>query len=260
VRRHCFRSCGVFALSDIAQCRRADAAGIWEYIERSKPNKTTKATKARLSKPRSIEAAINKQEPEGPPEKVWLSLFEFVGSTGNRAYRALMRKEFWDSSLSALTTRDLRAVATRVGVDPAEYLNRTRTGRKNLEHAVQHRTEVVAALQHGEDLPLCALESYPDLLQSCLEKAKTTKVHAMLSRQHREMRRMLAGLTPAERARLEDPNFITEDEADLIRHHRDLAEPGELISLDEFFAEVGIARRPRRKGRKRRQVPAVTIG
>jgi hypothetical protein len=227
-------------------------------VERNKLNKTTKA---KLSKPRSSEAANKTQEPEGPPEKVWLSLWEFIGATGNRAYRAMMKAEEWDSSLSGLTTRELRTIAATVGVDPAEYLNGTRTGRKNLEHAVQHRTEVVDALQRGEDLPLWALESYRDLLQSCLEKAKTTKVRTMVSRQYRAMRRMLASLTPAERTLLEDPNFITENEADLIWHRRDLAEPaGELISLDELFAEMGIARRPRRKGRKRRPVPAVMIG
>jgi hypothetical protein len=189
-----------------------------------------------------------------------MSLFEFIGATGNRAYRAMMKAEHWDPSLSGLTTRELRAVATKAGVDPAEYLNGTRAGRKNLEHAVQHRAEVVDALQRGEDLPLWALETYPDLIQSCLEKAKTTKVQSMVSRQYRQMRRMLAGLTPAERARLEDPDFITEDEADMIWHGRDLAEPGESISVDELFAEMGIARRPPRKGRKRRRVAPMIMG
>jgi hypothetical protein len=226
-------------------------------VERSKPNKTTKA---KLSKSRSSEAVINKQEPEGPPEKVWLSLWEFVGATGNRPYRVLMEKEEWDSSLSGLTTRELRVVATRAGVDPAKYLNGTRTGRKNLEHAVQHRTEVVDALQRGEDLPLCALESYPDLLQSCLREAKAKKVQTSVTRQYRAMRRMLASLTPAERALLEDPNFITEAEDDMIWHSRDLAEPGESISVDELFAEMGIARRPPRKGRKRRRIAPMMTG
>jgi hypothetical protein len=117
----------------------------------------------------------------------------------------------------------------------------------------------VDALQRGEDLPLCALESYPDLLQSCLQEAKAKKVQTSVSREYRAMRRMLASLTPAERDGLQDPNFITENEADLIWSDRALAEPGESISLDELFAEMGIARRPRRKGRKRRQVPSVRL-
>jgi hypothetical protein len=59
------------------------------------------------------------------------------------------------------------------------------------------------------------------------------------------MLEMLAALTPAERQTLKDPNFITEDEADLIWSDRGLAEPGESVSVDELFAELGIPRRRR---------------
>jgi len=61
-----------------------------------------------------------------------------------------------------------------------------------------------------------------------------------------EMRRMIAGLTPAERLTLKDPNFITEDEADLIMSDRAVNGPGPLISLDELFKENGQTRRKRR--------------
>ena len=61
--------------------------------------------------------------------------------------------------------------------------------------------------------------------------------------QHQEMLEMLAGLTPAERRTLKDPDFITEDEADLIWSDRALAESGESIPADKIFAELGIPRR-----------------
>ena len=57
---------------------------------------------------------------------------------------------------------------------------------------------------------------------------------------------MIAGLTPAERSTLKDPDFITEDEADLIMSDRAMNEPGPLISLDELFRENGQTRRKRR--------------
>jgi hypothetical protein len=61
------------------------------------------------------------------------------------------------------------------------------------------------------------------------------------AKQYQEMREMLAGLTPAERATLADPDFITEDEADLIVCDRRDDEP--TYSLDEVLAELGIPRR-----------------
>ena len=61
-----------------------------------------------------------------------------------------------------------------------------------------------------------------------------------------EMLEGLEGLSPEERAILKDPDFITEDEAEIIIHGRDLEEPaGELFSLDEVLAENGIPRRRR---------------
>src|SRR5580658_10522655 len=50
----------------------------------------------------------------------------------------------------------------------------------------------------------------------------------------KEMRELVAALTPAERRTLKDPDFITEDEADLIMSDRSLKEPGKSISLDEL--------------------------
>ena len=64
-------------------------------------------------------------------------------------------------------------------------------------------------------------------------------------RQFREMREMLAGLTPAERASLADPEFITEDEADLIWSDRAVSEPGKSIPAEEIFAEFGYTPRKR---------------
>jgi hypothetical protein len=67
-------------------------------------------------------------------------------------------------------------------------------------------------------------------------------------RQLREMREMLAGLTPAERATLLDPEFITEDEADLIWSDRAMKEQGRSIPADEIFAEMGYT--PHRRTRE----------
>jgi hypothetical protein len=62
----------------------------------------------------------------------------------------------------------------------------------------------------------------------------------LTNEQYADMRKMLASLTPAERKTLSDPDFITEDEADLIVHDRRMKEP--TVSLDEAFREAGIAR------------------
>jgi hypothetical protein len=45
---------------------------------------------------------------------------------------------------------------------------------------------------------------------------------------------------------LHDPNFITEDEADIIMSDRSVNEPGRSISLDELLEENGQIRRKRR--------------
>jgi hypothetical protein len=63
---------------------------------------------------------------------------------------------------------------------------------------------------------------------------------AQLSGQrHRQMTQMLSELTPAERASLDDPDFITEDEADIIVSNRRANEPGPRLSAEEIFAEFG---------------------
>lgn len=54
-----------------------------------------------------------------------------------------------------------------------------------------------------------------------------------------DMRAMLADLTPAERATLLDPDFITEDEADIIRSNRAMKEPGPSVPAEEIFAKYG---------------------
>ena len=60
-------------------------------------------------------------------------------------------------------------------------------------------------------------------------------------RQFREMREMLTQLTPAERATLLDPDFIAEDEADLIVSGRRMSEPS--ASLADVLANDGYGRR-----------------
>jgi hypothetical protein len=82
------------------------------------------------------------------------------------------------------------------------------------------------------------------MLTSAVEAMKTT---ANLSAElYREMRKMLADLTPTERASLRDPEFITEDEADIIISDQRMKEPGRGISSDELFAETGYIPRRRR--------------
>jgi hypothetical protein len=71
--------------------------------------------------------------------------------------------------------------------------------------------------------------------------------HKLSNRQFNEMLEMLAGLTPAERATLKDPDFITEDEADLIYSDRTMQEPGPNIPVEEIFAEFGYTPRRQRK-------------
>ena len=68
--------------------------------------------------------------------------------------------------------------------------------------------------------------------------------HELSNQQFREMLEMLAELTPAERATLQDPDFITEDEADLIVVDRRRGEP--TVPVEEVFAEFGYTPRHRR--------------
>ena len=60
-----------------------------------------------------------------------------------------------------------------------------------------------------------------------------------------EMRELIAALSAEERASLKDPNFITEDEADIIMSDRAMKEPGRRISLDDLLKENGQGRRKR---------------
>ena len=67
--------------------------------------------------------------------------------------------------------------------------------------------------------------------------------HELSNRQFQQMLEMLADLTPAEHASLEEPDFITEEEADNIVSNRRINEP--TVSLDEVLAEAGVPRRRR---------------
>ena len=62
--------------------------------------------------------------------------------------------------------------------------------------------------------------------------------------QYNDMLEMLTQLTPAERSMLKYPDFITEDEADIIVSDRRLASES-TVSLDEVLKEAGIPRRQR---------------
>jgi hypothetical protein len=95
--------------------------------------------------------------PSTDPGKEWVSLAEFVGSG-----------EFGGSSMSRLTTKEIAASARKRGIDPRVYLDGTRAGRNRLELAIQHRSEVLEALQRGETVPAVALAAYPDLKRSSL--------------------------------------------------------------------------------------------
>jgi hypothetical protein len=85
-------------------------------------------------------------------------------------------------------------------------------------------------------------------------KTELSGRHEVLRRKHnmteegfREMLKVLHDLTPAERATLADPDFVTEDEDDLIVNDRRMKEPGKLISAEELFASAGYTpRSPRR--------------
>lgn len=58
-----------------------------------------------------------------------------------------------------------------------------------------------------------------------------------------DMKKLIGSLSPSERAILADPDFITEDEADLISSDRSMAEGGPLIDADEVFARHGLSKR-----------------
>lgn len=68
--------------------------------------------------------------------------------------------------------------------------------------------------------------------------------HNLSESQFKQMLELLASLTSAERATLKDPDFITEDEADLIMCDRRNVEP--TVPLDEVLKEMGIPPRRRR--------------
>jgi hypothetical protein len=52
-------------------------------------------------------------------------------------------------------------------------------------------------------------------------------------------------LTTAERRILKDPDFVTEDEADLIMSDRAAKEPGKSITAEYLFAEMSYVPRSR---------------
>jgi len=58
-----------------------------------------------------------------------------------------------------------------------------------------------------------------------------------------EMRKLIEALSPAERAMLKDPAFITEDEADIIVCMRRMDEP--TYSAEAVLAELALERRRR---------------
>ena len=78
------------------------------------------------------------------------------------------------------------------------------------------------------------------------ESPEALKVrHGLTDLQFRQMKEMLTCLTAAERRKLGNPDFITEDEADIIVSNRRAKEPGPNISAEQLFAEEGYI--PRRR-------------
>jgi hypothetical protein len=75
---------------------------------------------------------------------------------------------------------------------------------------------------------------------------KEMKTRASVTPSAREMREMVAALSDEERASLKDPDFITEDEADLIICDRRAKKAGKTIPLEEILKEFGRAPRHRR--------------
>ena len=63
-----------------------------------------------------------------------------------------------------------------------------------------------------------------------------------------EMKDLIASLSPSERAILRDPNFITEDEADIIVTQRTMNELEPTITFDELLRQEGrVRKRPTRE-------------
>lgn len=90
--------------------------------------------------------------PQTVPDRQWVSLTEFIGDG-----------EVGGSSLTRLSTKAITASAMRRGIDPVVYLDGTCVGRHRLELAIQHRSEVLSALEAGETVPDTVLEAYSDL-------------------------------------------------------------------------------------------------
>jgi hypothetical protein len=59
------------------------------------------------------------------------------------------------------------------------------------------------------------------------------------------MKKIIAGLTPAERAQLNDPNFVTEDEADLILSDRSIKSSRSFTPVDDILRDSNPRRRRR---------------
>jgi hypothetical protein len=89
-----------------------------------------------------------------------------------------------------------------------------------------------------------AIKTKPNLSASANQLALKAK-HKLTHKQFGEMLEMLGDLTPAERRRLESPDFITEDEADIIVARRRRHEP--TVSLAQVLRENGLV--PRRRPR-----------
>ncbi|MGD1073594.1 MAG: hypothetical protein ABSB15_26070 [Bryobacteraceae bacterium] len=60
-----------------------------------------------------------------------------------------------------------------------------------------------------------------------------------------EMKKVIAGLTPAEKDLLNDPNFITEDEADLILSDRSLRSSRRFTPVEDILKGSSPRRRRR---------------
>jgi hypothetical protein len=83
-------------------------------------------------------------------------------------------------------------------------------------------------------------------LSGTTRQMELKKKHKLTNLQFEQMLEMLADLTPAEIKTLEYPDFITEDEADLIVSDRRMKEEGDkAIPLSTVLKNLGIP--PRRR-------------
>jgi len=128
---------------------------------------------------------------------------------------------------------------------------RSKPRRSNMKDSPQERTRLADQTQRKRlERLIAAKEKDGARIRAALEKSRaTTWARAKPRRSNKEEAPLKpfpvakTNITPEERARLADPNFVTEDEADNIICDRRLREGGRLISLPQLLKRYG--RKPR---------------